>query len=172
MQNDGIVFFTSTCLNWQSLLLEDSRKSIILKSLEFLVKDNRIWLYAFVIMPNHLHLIWRVKEAWLEKDIQQMFLKYSAQQLKFYLIDHSQTDELETYRSTQRDREYQFWERRPFKAELHNRRVGNQKLDYIHQNPVKAGLCIDPNEYHFSSSRFYERGIDDWGILTHLYDHL
>jgi putative transposase len=42
-----------------------------------------------------------------------------------------------------------------------------QKLDYIHQNPLKAGLCNLPEEYYYSSAKFYECGVDDFGILTH-----
>lgn len=171
MQNDGIIFFTCTCLNWKPLLENDIRKSIIIKSLEFLVKENRIWLYAFVIMPNHLHLIWRKQAAWVEKDVQQQFLKYTAQQFKFHLMDTC-AEELNEYRSTQSDRQYHFWERRPFKAEIFNRKVGFQKLEYIHQNPVRVNLCQVPTDYPFSSARYYEQNKDDWGILTHLIDHL
>ena len=141
---NGIEFFTATCLNWQSLLLTDKRKQIITDSLRFLVKDSRIWLYGFVVMPNHLHLLWRRQDAWVNKNIQQMFLKYTAQQLKFSLIDNNEQSELESYRSTQQDREYQFWERRPFESTMYNRKVATQKMDYIHYNPVKAGLCEYP----------------------------
>ncbi len=167
-----LFFFTSTCLSWQPLLLDDQRKQIILNSLKFLVEDNRIWLYGFVIMPNHIHLLWRKQEKWIKKDIQQMFLKFTAQQLKFLLIAQDLNNELSKYRSTQGDRAYHFWERRPFKAEMYNRHVAYQKIDYIHYNPVKAGLCDFPEDYWFSSARFYELNQDDFGILTHLTEHL
>jgi len=48
-----------------------------------------------------------------------------------------------------------------------NEAVFIQKLDYIHYNPVKAGLCPLPEEYYYSSAKFYEYGIDDFGMLTH-----
>lgn len=171
MQTDGIIFYTATCLNWQPLLHSDDRKKIIMDSLKFLVEDGRVWLYGFVIMPNHIHLMWRKKEAWVEKDVQLMFSKYTAQQLKFLLIKKN-TPELETYESTQRDRDYQFWERRPFKAEMYNRKVAGQKIEYMHDNPVKADLCRDPIDYPFSSARFYELNEDHWGMLTHYEEHL
>ena len=56
--HQGIEFFTATCLNWQPLLLPDERKDILMDSLKFMVNDKRIWLYGFVIMPNHIHLMW------------------------------------------------------------------------------------------------------------------
>jgi len=168
----GIEFFTATCLNWQPLLREDSRKTIVLDSLKFLVEDGRIWLYGFVIMPNHVHLLWCKRDKWVDKNIQQMFLKYTAQQIKFDMINNQKLDELEQYRSTQSDREFHFWERRPFKATMYNRKAADQKIDYIHYNPVKAKLCSDPEEYKYSSFAFYELNEDRWGFLTHYADHL
>lgn len=167
----GIEFFTATCLKWQMLLRPDDRKDILMNSLKFMVRDNRIWLYGFVIMPNHIHLMWRRQDAWVEKSTEQMFLKYTAQQIKFRLID-SQAAELEDYRSTQRDRRYHFWERRPYKATMYNRMVAKQKIEYMHNNQVKAGLCNLPEDYKYSSARFYELNIDDWGFVTHYAEHL
>jgi putative transposase len=170
MQN-GIEFFTATCLKWQRLLQPDEHKDIIMNSLKFLVDDKRIWLYGYVIMPNHIHLMWCKQDAWLEKNVQQMFLKYTAQQIKFRLIEHN-PQELENYISTQNDRDYHFWERKPYSAAMHNREVASQKIDYMHYNPVKAGLCEMPEQYKFSSYRFYELNEDNPGFLTHYAEHL
>src|SRR5699024_9284709 len=103
MDNE-MCFFTATCLNWQNLLQEDRHKQIVMESLQFLTENKRIWLYGFVIMPNHIHLLWRKQDAWAGKDIQQIFLKYTAQQIKFSLKDGGQSEELKQYESTQADR--------------------------------------------------------------------
>lgn len=168
----NIEFFTATCLNWQNLLLPDKRKQIVMDSLKFLVTENRIWLYGFVIMPNHIHLLWRKQNAWVNKNIQQMFLKFTAQQIKFDLKDSNNFEELEKYKSTQHDREYHFWERRAYKATMYTRKVAEQKLNYIHYNPVKARLCADSVEYVYSSARYYELNEDQWGFITPLAEHL
>jgi putative transposase len=170
MQN-GIEFFTATCLNWQNLLEPEKHKQIVMDSLKFLVEDKRIWLYGFVLMPNHIHLLWCKQDAWLERNIQQMFLKYTAQQIKFNLKDNG-SPELENYRSSQRDREYHFWERRAYKATMYNREVAAQKLTYIHNNPVKAGLCDERIDYKYSSARYYELNQDEWKFITHYEEHL
>ena len=101
-----------------------------------------------------------------------MFLKYTAQQLKFLLLDTGQAEELGKYKSSQSDRAYHFWERRPHKATMYNREVASQKIDYIHDNPVKAGLCQLPEDYKYSSAKFYELNIDLWGFITHYEEHL
>lgn len=49
-------------------------------------------------------------------------------------------------------------------------RFTGQKINYIHDNPVKAGLCKLPEEYKYSSASFYETGIKNWNFLTHYYD--
>ena len=170
MQN-GIEFFTATCLNWTNLLEPDEYKSIITDSLHFLVNDKRIWLYGFVIMPNHIHLLWAKQDEWLNKNITQMFLKYTAQQIKFRLLDQN-SPMLDKFKSTQADRAYHFWERRPFVATMNDREVLLQKLDYIHNNPVKAGLTNAPVEYQYSSAGFYENKSNRWTFLTHYSEHI
>lgn len=52
-------YFTATIHEWRNALSEDNHKDIIIDSLQFLVNDKRIELNAFVIMSNHIHLIWQ-----------------------------------------------------------------------------------------------------------------
>jgi len=167
--HQGIEFFTATCLNWQPLLQPESHKQIITDSLKFLVEDKRIWLYGYVIMPNHVHILWRKQPEWLNKNVQQHFSKFTAQQLKFSIINNAAN--LDIYKSTQSDREYQFWERRPYKATMYNRMVFEQKLDYIHYNPVKAGLCQLQEDYTYSSAAYYILNEEN-NLITHYMDHI
>ena len=51
--------------------------------------------------------------------------------------------------------------------ELRTDKVYQQKLEYIHENPVNAAMCKLPEEYKYSSALFYHTGIDNWGFLTH-----
>jgi hypothetical protein len=62
---------------------------------------------------------------------------------------------------------YQFWKREALSIELISPAVFDQKLEYIHNNPVVAGLCNFPEEYLYSSAEFYHRGTDRFGIITH-----
>lgn len=167
----GLEFFTATCLNWQPLLADERHKAIVLASLQFLVKEERIWLYGYVLMPNHVHFLWRKQDKWMEKSVQQHFLKFTAQQIKFNLINNA-PQELERYRSTQSDRIYHFWERRPYIATMMDRSVLEQKLDYIHNNPVKKDLCVLAEDYKYSSAGFYHSGVDEMNMLTHYMEHI
>ena len=100
-----------------------------------------------------------------------MFLKFTAQKIKFKLIDEG-SPMLEKFKSTQSDRAYHFWERRPYVATMNNRDVLLQKLDYIHNNPVRTGMTDIPSDYKYSSSGFYLEQPDAWTFLTHYSEHI
>lgn len=159
-------FYTATINNWQHLLANDKHKDIIVDSLKFLVTEKRIVLNAFVIMSNHIHLIWQAMPGFTPSHIQASFMKYTAQQLKRSLAKNN-TEALETFKVNKYNKEYQFWKREPLGIELISPVVFQQKLNYIHNNPVKAGLCANAEDYQYSSAKFYYAGTDDFGMLTH-----
>lgn len=162
-------YFTATIYEWKHLLLVNAHKSIIVNCLKFMVNESWIILNAFVIMSNHFHCIWQPQLGFTPSGIQASFLKYTAQQFKRLLwIDN--TNFLEEFRVNKYDRKYQFWIREPLSVELRTSSVFFQKLDYIHYNLVKAGLCKYPEEYYYSSARFYHLGADHFDMLTHYSD--
>ncbi|MGV3586193.1 MAG: transposase [Adhaeribacter sp.] len=162
-----IQFFTATILNWKHLLTPNKYKNIITSSLQFLVNQKRIILLAYVIMPNHLHLIWRINNGHKREDIQRDFLKFTAQQIRFDLqANHPQV--LEKFRVAAKDRAYQIWERNPLSVDLLGKEMVEQKLQYIHLNPLqeKWNLVQKPEAYTYSSAMFYLTGEDAFGFLT------
>ena len=159
-------FYTASVFEWKPLLTEDKFKEIILNSLRFLVADNRIVLNAFVIMNTHIHLIWQAKGDYTPTDIQLSFMRYTAQQMKKELMVSNPVF-LEEFKVHKGDREYQFWKREALSVELFTPAVFYQKLEYIHNNPVRAGICNFPEEYYYSSASFYATGIDKFGMLSH-----
>ena len=98
--------------------------------------------------------------------IQASFMKYTAQQIKRSLIKNN-PDMLAGFKVNKYDRDYQIWKREPLSVELITESIFIQKLEYIHYNPVSAGLCRVPEEYYFSSAKFYFDGTDNFGMLTH-----
>jgi len=98
-------FFTATILEWKHLLKPDKYKDIITGSLMHLVTDNRVKIYAFVIMSNHLHLIWQVQPDNKPEDVQRDFLKFTAQSIKSDLSVHH-PKVLELFKVTAKDRKH------------------------------------------------------------------
>ena len=79
-------YFTATNLDWQKLLKPDKYKDIIISSLRFLVNNKRVKVFAFVIMDNHIHLIWQMMPDNDPEAVQRDFLKYTAQRIKKNLM--------------------------------------------------------------------------------------
>ncbi|MEQ9422867.1 MAG: transposase [Cyclobacteriaceae bacterium] len=159
-------FITITVHEWKNLLKPKKYKNIILDSLSFLVKEQRSSIYAFVILDNHIHLIWQIIEPNKRTDVQRDFLKYVAQQIKFDLIDNH-LEVLEHFKVDKKDRQYQFWKRDALSIDLYSEKVFNQKLDYIHDNPVKAGFCEKPEDYFYSSASYYLLNDKNFSFLSH-----
>jgi len=162
-------FITITCLEWKHILEDDCFKEIIIDSLRFLSKAKRIVVSSFVIMPNHFHLIWQILGEHKQQDVQRDFLKFTGQQILKHLRNED-SDMLSELLVNAKDRKYQIWERNSLSVPLFTPDVFEQKLDYIHYNPVKAGLCKYPENYKYSSARFYEMNEKDWDFLVHYQD--
>jgi len=157
-------FFTATIQEWKHLLKEDNYKNIIVDTLKFLVTEGNVTINGFVIMPNHLHIIWQAKGNNDLQKIQNSFIKHTSKEFKKLLeIDN----DLQAYEVNAIDRKYNFWQRDSLSIELFTASVFQQKLNYMHYNPVKANLCNLPEDYHFSSALFYEKGIDHFSFIDH-----
>ena len=75
-------FFTATIQEWKHLLKEDKYKNIIVDSLKFLVTEGNVTINGFVIMPNHLHIVWQAKGNNDLQKIQNSFIKYTSKEFK------------------------------------------------------------------------------------------
>ncbi|WP_338763585.1 transposase [Bernardetia sp. ABR2-2B] len=168
-EHEYIGFFTVTILKWQRLLKLHKYKQIILDSLKYLVEQKKIKVYAFVIMPNHIHLLWKINEPYLLEDVQRDFLKFTGQAMYRNLLKNHK-EVLALFRVDLKDRKYQFWKRNSLTTFLYYRKTIEQKLDYIHNNPVQGiwELAESLDKYPYSSYNFYE--FDDtttYPFLTH-----
>lgn len=169
--NNPIQFFTATILLWQKLLKHDKYKQIIIDSLTFLVKEQRVKIYGFVIMENHIHIIWQGTTLYSLKHTQLSFMKYTAQQIKFDLEKYH-PDVLPYFIIDAKDRKYQFWERNALSIDIMSSEVLIQKLNYIHKNPVKANLCSTETDYLYSSTKHYMSMPHDFNFLDTYEHHL
>lgn len=130
-------FFTATNLQWKKLLEKDECKDIVIRSMRFLVENKRVIIYGFVIMPNHIHIVWQIGEGKERKNVQRDFLKFTAQRIKDKL-EISNPVMLSEFLVNAKDRTYQFWERNPLSVDLWTEKVMMEKLKYIHENPVRC----------------------------------
>ena len=172
MELEKIYFFTCTIHKWIPLLNEEKFKNIVLSSLKYLSNKELIKIYGLVIMPNHIHIIWQVQEGHKLKNIQRDFMKFTTQQIQKDLrTNHS--DLHKTFEVNLKDRRYQLWQRKPLSIDLLSKKVIEQKLDYIHNNPVQGKwmLSKEPSDYPFSSASYYELDEEKFSFLSHYMEY-
>ncbi len=169
IQPGDVYFWTATIHQWIHLLYPDHRKEIILSSLCWLKERDLAEIYGYVIMPNHLHLIWKVDQKDRKESVQGTLLKQTAHFLQKELRQND-PNLLSSFKVDASNKNYQFWQRDSLAIRLYSREVMLQKLNYIHQNPVakKWNLSRDFVAYRYSSAAYYETGIDPFGIVTHI----
>ncbi len=163
-----LTFFTATILEWKHLLSNDLFKHIIMDSLRFTVKENRAYLNAFVIMDNHIHLLWQIIHPNDREKVQQSFMKFTAQMI-IKELRNNDPEILKQFYLGAADRKHQIWERNSLSVGVWTEDVLKQKLDYIHNNPVRAGLCTSPEDYRFSSAALYYGKPSEWDFITLCY---
>jgi len=169
MELDRLYFSTATIIGWQMLLNPEKYKKIIIDSLSYLVHNNKIQVYGFVIMPNHIHIIWEFLDMNGKELPHTSFFKYTSHVIQKDLKKNHPVI-LERFRVNSESRNYQFWQRDSLSIELKSLVVIYQKLDYTHNNPCKGKwmLANSPIDYPFSSAGFYESGKVRFGFLTHI----
>ncbi len=161
-------FLTGTIFGWNHLLKEDDFKQIVVSSFEWLVNKKKCLINAFVIMPNHFHLIWKISDGFERKNVQGALFSFTAYEFKKKL-ENNEPELLKNYLVNKVDREYQFWEREPMIKECWTKKFFQQKFNYTHFNPCQPQweLTDKPENYKYSSARFYETGVKDFVFLTH-----
>jgi len=167
----SIYFYTVTINKWQHLLKEEALKQILVNCLKYLSEHKKIEVYSFVIMPNHMHMIWQTLDLNGKETAQGSFLKYTGHAFKKYLEVH-QPNELKKYKVEASNKNYEFWQRDPFAFKLTNLETALQKLKYIHNNPLAQHwlLASEPIKYFYSSAFFYENEKDEFGFLKNIID--
>jgi putative transposase len=161
-----VYFWTATIKNWIHLLQPEHRKRVIMDSLIFLSESGFITVFAYVIMPNHIHLIWKLNKVNGKELPHTSFLKFTSRQFLKELMGYPES--LLKFCANQANKSVNFWQRDSLAFELFTKRVAFQKLNYIHNNPVSGrwNLCEYPDQYVYSSATFYESGADPFGLVV------
>ena len=148
-------FVTCTVLHWIPVFTRPATVEIVLNSLRYLMSEG-VTVYAYVILENHLHLV--VQSEQLDVDMAR-FKSFTAKQLIRYLNENNVTQilqQLAFYKKAHKDdRAYQFWQEGIHPEWIQNDEMMKQKVDYIHQNPVKRGYVDLAEHWRYSSARDY-----------------
>ncbi|WP_020526610.1 REP-associated tyrosine transposase [Flexithrix dorotheae] len=163
-------FITFSTVQWVDALSRPSYKDIIIESLRYCQKNKGLMLYAYVIMNNHVHLIASAKGNYNLSNILRDLKKHTSKKL-FEAIQNNIQESRKSWmmwifksagKANSNNKYHQLWQHDNHPIELSSNHLIQQKLDYIHRNPVKAGIVYEPHHYIYSSAFDYAGGT---GIL-------
>ena len=161
-------FFTASVHQWLPLLESKDNKELIVNYLKELSERKFIKVYSFVIMPTHVHFIWDQLQKNGKETPQGSFLKFTAHE---FLKKLKQDGSSKPYEVNAANKKHQIWQRDSLSVEICEVDFAKQKIEYIHFNPVSGKWNLAENylEYYYSSARFYETGVDDFGFLNNIF---
>jgi REP element-mobilizing transposase RayT len=165
---EEVSFWTDTVKDWKKLLVQDKYKRLVLEEWRKLADKDLVTIYGFVIMPNHLHIVWELKKKNGKEMPHASFNKAVGHELvKDLKVSHPQL--LPYFKVEEKEREYRIWQANPLAILMDTKAKCSQKLDYMHTNPLQEqwNLAERPEDYYWSSAQFYLTGHDEFGFLTH-----
>lgn len=159
-----IYFVTITVVYWIDVFTREEYKNIIIESLKHCISEKGLVIHGWVIMTNHLHLIVSAENAIHISNILRDFKKYTANQLLKAIQDNIHESRkswmLALFKKAGKENTnnalYQFWiqDSHPIYVD-DSKDIYLEKLNYIHQNPVKAGFVRQDHFYKYSSAGDY-----------------
>ncbi len=167
VNQDRPYFLTLQVVNWVDIFSRKVYRDIIVDSLNYCVKKKGLWIYGYVIMTNHIHVIFHSSVGRLSDTLRD-FKSYTAKQILETIDEHESRRKwmLNIFSSkavlNKRNSEYQFWTQENHAMEIFSSKFFESKLDYIHLNPVRAGYVARPEDYLYSSAVNYN---DEIGLV-------
>ena len=158
-ESEAAYFVTLTVVDWIDVFTRKVYVDIVLHNLEHCRATKGLEIFAYVVMPSHLHLIVRRKEGLLS-DVLRDFKSFTAKRLLEAIRDHPQESRKEWMlaefgaaadRSAQ-NAHLMFWQKTSHPEELYSPAYYDQKAEYIRNNPVEAGFVTEPEHYAWISA--------------------
>ena len=165
---EGLYFISFATVYWIDVFIRELYFEEMVKSLDFCRKNKGMEIYCWCIMPSHIHLIFRAKDS-NPGDLIRDSKKHTSKQIQRLIDENSEESRKEwmlwmmeragSKNSNVKNR--QFWQQHNKPIELWSNEVIDQKVEYIHNNPVVSGFVYEPAHWKYSSATNYagEKGI-------------
>ncbi|MCJ0743115.1 REP-associated tyrosine transposase [Pedobacter montanisoli] len=160
-------FITFAVVNWIDVFSRECYREIVVESLKFCIAEKGLNLNAWIIMSNHIHLIASAKEGFELTAIIRDLKKYTAKMV-ISEIENNQRESRKDWMlwmfkragaRNSNNKVYQFWQQDNHPIELSTNKMIEQRLNYLHENPVTSGLVTEAQYYKYSSATdYYEEG--------------
>ena len=165
---NAIYFVTFTVVHWIDLFIRDEYREVVMESLQYCQKHKGLTIHAYCIMTSHIHAILSAVEGKELSDVIRDFKSYTSSQLRKSIDQNNQESRREWLvwmferagKRNKRNKGFQLWQQNNHPVELSTNDMMDQRLTYIHNNPVEAGFVDDPSAWRWSSCASYERDVD------------
>jgi REP element-mobilizing transposase RayT len=163
INQNALHYLTFTVVGWVDVFSRDEYRKIIIDSLIYCQKEKGLMINAYVIMSNHVHLICYTKEPFQLSDFMRDFKKFTSKSILESIQSNTSESRKEWMlrlfsfyaKYNKNNKTYQFWQQDSHPIELQSPKWINQKLAYLHLNPVRNGLVDNAEDYLYSSARTY-----------------
>jgi REP element-mobilizing transposase RayT len=151
-------FMTCTVVGWLPVFTRPAAVQIIADSWKYLQQKRDVVIFGYVIVENHLHWIAQMPDPAVDAGD---FKSFTARRIIDLLRERNEAgllDQLEHHKEPRKtDRQYQLWQEGSHPEQIQNEGMLWQKLEYMHNNPVKRGYVADPTHWLYSSARNYAK---------------
>ena len=160
-EQGGLHFVTFQIVKWIDIFTRKIYRDILIDSLRFCQANKDLEIFAFVIMSNHLHLLLKSGKSDLSNTIKE-FKSFTAKQI-LKAIDAEAESRREwmlnlfefSAKQHKRNEKYQIWTHENHAEFVYSNSFMDSKINYIHDNPVRAGIVEKAEDYLYSSARNY-----------------
>ena len=158
-------FVTATVVDWIDVFSRKNYRDCIIECFDYCIKNKGMVLYGYVVMSNHIHMIIQSNDGKLS-DLLRDFKKFTAKTILEKIQNEPESRRewmLERFKlateTHSRNKNYQFWQYGNHAEEIFTEHFLWSKLDYIHMNPVRAGIVTRIDDYIYSSASNYINGV-------------
>jgi len=158
-EQDELHYVTFQIVKWIDIFTRQVYRDIVIDSLRFCQQNKGLEIYAFVVMSNHIHLLLRSFPGKLSDTIKE-FKSFTAKQIleTIQTEPESRRDWLLNLfefsaKQHKRNSKYQVWTHENHAEIIYSDKFIEQKINYIHENPVQAGIVEKAEDYLYSSAR-------------------
>lgn len=154
-----VYYVTITVVGWIDVFTRKEYVCELIKNIQYCQQNKRLEIYAYVIMSNHIHMVAKAKTGRLNILLGH-FKSFTAKEFIKQIEQNQQESRKEWLmhmfkffgRGNSQNEEYQFWQNGNHPIELWSNEMIQQKINYIHNNPVKQGVVANPEDYLYSSA--------------------
>jgi REP element-mobilizing transposase RayT len=161
-------FISFATVYWLDVFTRPLYKNIVVDAINYCITNKGLVVYAWCIMTNHVHMIIASEEQELQ-DIMRDLKGYTSKELIKAIRENPQESRRDWLiwmmkragLKNGNNRSFQFWQHHNQPIVLQNADIFEQKLNYIHNNPVEEGFVVNPEDYIYSSAKDYseEKGL-------------